>query len=181
MARSDRHELGSQLKVGEPVKIIVHFHNTGKSPALNFRIVMESGPDGPPTQDQSKITFPKNDTCGKVKPDIGGPSVLPNERNTSPTTSHYELTNTALKGLLDGSLGLFVLGCFAYDDQFQRTHHIGFCEYISPIRHPTNPTTPPTSTISFIAPPAKTQTKATDTIMILTMLHRGVKYSIIAA
>jgi hypothetical protein len=124
---------------GKQVSAIVVYENTGKTPALYFRENTQQGVFAE-TYPISKMSFPENHSCVGLVDDrhsAAGITVFPNEINTL-STDYQSLDSRTVTAIRKGVRTLITMGCFVYEDEFNKIHHTKFCEFTWPDHNEVN-------------------------------------------
>ncbi len=130
--------------VGKPVAFVIHYENTGKSPALDFgdnetfsyidakafTPVVQPKPGGLVEQITSPVEMTalgkSNPACGKVHPIDGGLAIFPTVM--PPALHRSRPLQTHPRSIIAGDATLIIYGCFAYRS-FSEIRITAFCYY----------------------------------------------------
>jgi hypothetical protein len=116
-------------KVGEPFRIVVVFHNSGRTPANIKWATMVADP----VLNGGQPTFTYNDM-----PHVRGVLIAPNgdhhgtivpTRQTSDSSKEAPMTQGLIDAIEAGSMRLFIHGVVHYLDIFRQEHCFRFCSY----------------------------------------------------
>jgi hypothetical protein len=118
------------LDANNDLNFLVDYENSGKEPARNFHHLVDIE-EGPPVKDLTRLTVPDVSACREVT-DSEHATVFPNQPNfLTATRVSPSVSNEALSRIYDGSVGIYVFGCFTYDDGFGTQRTTRFCEYLN--------------------------------------------------
>jgi hypothetical protein len=125
--------LARQPERNEPIRFVIPFLNTGKEPAFDLVVAIDSFTIEPYNTEMANIVdvvVPKNNSCDNLKP-VTGRAVFP----PSPVNTNYAIFEDSIHGqpplrvenqILNGTRFYGVNACFAYNT-FGKPHHTGVC------------------------------------------------------